>query len=210
MSNATHLTSVGSGPGNWRTPPDLHEKLNRVFQFDYDAFADHENALCKTYSTVDGTFRERRSEQPWPELVLSPEPPRIWHEQIDSLDGLRQDWDRRRVWMNPPYNEEENPCNPTNCKKKRCERRGYCIDEYVPGLNDFMEKAASERDSATLIVALIPANTDTGWWHEYVKPYAQVHYLRGRVQFIDPETGNPGGSPPGGSAVAVYYPEFLR
>ena len=73
-----------------------------------------------------------------------------------------------------------------------------------------MAKAASERDSATLIVALIPTNTDTGWWHEYVKPYAQVHLLRGRLQFLDPETGKPGGSPPGGSAVAVYYPEFLR
>lgn len=172
MSNATHLTSVGAGPGNWRTPPDLFLQLNRVFQLDYDAFADHENALCRTYSTVDGTFRRPIAD------------PSFRYDQIDSLDGLRQDWDRRRVWMNPPYG------------------RGI--------LAECMAKAASERDSATLIVALIPANTDTGWWHEYVKPYAQVHYLRGRVQFIDPETGNPGGSPPGGSAVAVYYPEFLR
>jgi phage N-6-adenine-methyltransferase len=184
VSNATHLTSVGAGPGNWRTPPELFGNLQRTFQFDYDAFASHENALCETYSTVDGTYRKREDVQPWPDLVLNPQPPRRWQQQIDGRDGLTQLWQNMRVFMNPPYG------------------RGV--------LEQAMAKAASERDSADIIVALIPANTDTGWWHDYVKPYATVYFLRRRVKFIDPITGEPGGSPPGGSAVAVYVPEFLR
>lgn len=170
LSTATHLTGVGAGPGNWRTPPEVFNRLNRVFQFDYDAFASHENALCSTYSTPEGTFSGR---------TLDGAP------MFDcERDGLTHPWVGLRVFMNPPYG------------------RGI--------LAEAMAKAASERDNAQLIVALIPANTDTGWWHEYVKPYGEVHLLKGRIQFLDPETGKPGGSPPGGSAVVVYYPEFLR
>jgi len=177
MSNATHLTTVGAGTGEWRTPLDLFARLNERFQFTYDAFASHENALCETYSTIAGTFRKGRTsdgyDHSWPS-----------HECIDSLDGLQQDWDRRRVWMNPPYG------------------RGI--------LGRAMEKAAASRNSASIIVALVPANTDTHWWHESVKPYATIHFLKKRVKFIDPRTGEPGGSPPGGSAVVAYVPEWLQ
>jgi hypothetical protein len=175
MSNAVHLTAVGAGRGEWRTPLDVFDRLNRIWQFDYDAFASHENALCKTYSTIEGTFRREGFNLPsW-----TPG----W-DQIDSLDGLRQDWDRRRVYMNPPYG------------------RGI--------LEEAMRKAASEANNAAVIVALVPANTDTRWWHEYVKPYATTYLLRGRIKFIDPDTGEAGGSPPGGSAIVVYLPGWLR
>jgi hypothetical protein len=178
MSNATHLTTVGAGTGEWRTPPDLFARLNERFQFTYDAFASHENALCDKYSTIAGTFRK------YPGAYAHERGTLAGVEEIDSLDGLHQDWDRRRVWMNPPYG------------------RGI--------LAQAMEKAAASRNSASIIVALIPANTDTGWWHEHVKPYATVHFLQKRVKFIDPVTGEPGGSPPGGSAIAVYYPDWLQ
>jgi hypothetical protein len=32
--------------------------------------------------------------------------------------------------------------------------------------------------------------------------------LRGRVRFIDPNTGEPGASPPGGSALVFYFPDW--
>ena len=54
--SANDKTGVGAGSGEWRTPPELWVRLNRMFAFDYDAFASHENALCKHYSTLEGTF----------------------------------------------------------------------------------------------------------------------------------------------------------
>lgn len=160
MSGANHKTTVGgAGNGEWRTPPDLFAVLKRRYQFDYDAFATHENALCYRYSTADGTFAPNRF-------------------QISDADGIAHPWLDLRVWMNPPYTKGQiEPC---------------------------MEKAAAERDNAAIIVALLPAATDTRWWHQWVQPYCDVTFLSRRVRFIDPATGEPGNSPPGGHAIAVY------
>lgn len=67
-------------------------------------------------------------------------------------DGLRQDWSGERCWMNPPYGRE--------------------IARWV-------QRAAL---SDSLVVGLLPARTDTAWWHEYVIDH-EVRFLRGRLKF---------------------------
>ena len=173
MTVAPDKTGVGSGRDDWRTPPEFFAKIDRLWHFDYDAFASHDNALCATYSTPDGTYEGwnwKRS-----------------HAQLSPLDGLTfspGDGEPRRRFGNPPYS------------------RGF--------IEQACQWFAESREMFDISVLLIPANTDTRWWHEWVKPYATVYLLRGRIHFIDPATGEPGGSPPGGSALAVYLPEFLR
>lgn len=54
-------------------------------------------------------------------------------------DGLAQSWDGERVFMNPPYGRE--------------------IGKWV--------KKASEQKGG-LVVCLVPARTDTRWWHDNV------------------------------------------
>lgn len=166
MSGAPNLTKIGAGSDEWRTPPDLFARLNRTFQFDYDAFASPENALCAQYSTVEGTFNKH-----------SP-----YGIGRGGEDGLIYSWMGHRVWMNPPYS------------------RGF--------IERAMQKAADERQSAELIVALIPANTDTRWWHDVVVPNAShIEFLRGRVRFLRPD-GTPGDAPPNGSALVYYFPDW--
>ena len=174
---ANDKTGVGAGPGDWKTPRDLFARMNRRWAFDFDAFASHENALCRTYSTVDGTFREGC-------LYGTEHPDGICpgYTQIDSLDGLRQDWDARRVFLNPPYS------------------RGL--------IGAAVEKCAASRNDAYMISALIPDARDTSWWRSFVKPYAQDFPI-GRVRFINPVTGEPGASPPGGIAVVVWTPDWM-
>lgn len=71
-------------------------------------------------------------------------------------DGLLQSWDTDgAVWCNPPYGRE--------------------IKYWV--------KKAYEESSKNMIVMLIPARTDTSYWHEYIFPYAEVRFLQGRVRF---------------------------
>lgn len=173
MSGANDVTTVGSGNDEWRTPPELFGRLNGTFQFDYDAFASRENALCDRYSTLEGTFRtlyaEGRS--------------RVLERVDESLaDGLTYAWGGQRVFMNPPYS------------------RGF--------IEKAMTKAAAERNHAEVIVALIPANTDTRWWHDLVLPNASyIEFLRGRVRFLRPD-GTPGDAPPNGSALACFFPDW--
>lgn len=104
--------------------------------------------------------------------------------KISDATGLEYDWTDRRVYMNPPYS------------------RGL-IEQCI-------EKAWSERERASLIVALVPAATETRWFQRWILPYCFVEYLPRRVHYIDPETGIPGGSPPSGSVVAMFRSELMR
>ena len=94
-------------------------------------------------------------------------------------DGLAQDWGGQVCWCNPPYGDAEYPCKP-GCKKKRCIARGHHIDKYVPGIKDWVAKA-----SQYTTVCLLPARTDTAYFHDYIYGYADVRFLRGRLKFCD-------------------------
>ena len=69
-------------------------------------------------------------------------------------DGLRQDWGRSIVFMNPPYSE--------------------CFA--------WVEKAFFASLGGATVVCLLPARTDSGWWHAFTAD-AEVRFLRGRLRF---------------------------
>lgn len=73
-----------------------------------------------------------------------------------SHDGLAQDWNGERVWMNPPYGRE---------------------------IGKWMKKAYEASLAGALVVCLVPARTDTHWWHEYAMK-GKIEFLRGRVKFV--------------------------
>jgi phage N-6-adenine-methyltransferase len=105
--------------------------------------------------------------------------------------GLLASWAGETVWMNPPYGEPEYPCHKTNCKKKRCRERGFCVYEYVPGVIDWVRKAHEERHEA-IIVALLPSRTDAVWFQQYVLPYVtKDSFLPGRLKFGDSKNSAP-------------------
>jgi len=62
-----------------------------------------------------------------------------------------------------------------------------------------LRKAADEGDRAPVICCLIPARTDTAWWHDHVAMHAKVIFLRGRVRFVGGAS-----AAPFPSAVAVF------
>jgi phage N-6-adenine-methyltransferase len=69
-------------------------------------------------------------------------------------DGLAQEWGGV-CWMNPPY--------------------GRSIGHWV-------RKAYDSAKAGATVVCLLPARTDTAWWHEYVM-YGEVRFIRGRLKF---------------------------
>lgn len=91
-------------------------------------------------------------------------------------DGLLQEW-HGKVWLNPPYS------NP----KPWCQK---AIEETQAG-------------RAAMVVALLPAATDTGWFHDLVLPHAEVRFLRGRIKFLGWK-GKPLGMPKAGNILAIY------
>ena len=63
-----------------------------------------------------------------------------------------------------------------------------------------MNKAYNEsRKENTKVVMLIPARTDTKYWHNYVMKADEIHFVKGRLKFGDSEN-----SAPFPSAVVVF------
>ena len=86
-------------------------------------------------------------------------------------DGLKQEW-RGVCWMNPPYGKE---------------------------IGKWMEKAYTEsRTAGATVVCLVPARTDTTWWHDYAMK-GNIQFLRGRLKF-----GGCKNSAPFPSAIVVF------
>ena len=72
-------------------------------------------------------------------------------------NALQQYW-TGVCWMNPPFGR------------------------YV---KNWIEKAKEEAEAGrATTVCLIPAKTNTNWWHEMIINNAEVRFVRGRIKFI--------------------------
>jgi len=59
-------------------------------------------------------------------------------------------------------------------------RRVYCNPPYGPGIRAWLTKGLD----AALAVFLLPARTDTRWFHEIVLPRAaEIRFIKGRLRF---------------------------
>jgi hypothetical protein len=82
-------------------------------------------------------------------------------------------------------------------------KRVYCNPPYGPGIAEWLHAG---RD-AELAVFLLPARTDTKWFHDIVLPCAsEIRFIRGRVRFRpnDPNRKPGGGDAPFPSMVVVF------
>lgn len=66
-----------------------------------------------------------------------------------------------------------------------CSGNVFCNPPYGRELGKFVKKAYEEhiKNKDRLIVLLIPARTDTSYYHDYIYGKATVKYLRGRLKF---------------------------
>jgi len=79
-------------------------------------------------------------------------------------DGLLQMWGGYCVWCNPPYGRE---------------------------IGAWVRKAYEEAQlPGTMVVMLLPARTDTAWFHDYCR-HGDVIFLRGRLKFGDGRNSAP-------------------
>jgi site-specific DNA-methyltransferase (adenine-specific) len=80
-----------------------------------------------------------------------------------------------------------------------CEWKGkrvFCNPPYGPGLGDWLRRGLE----AECAVFLIPARTDTRWFHEVVMPHASdIRFIKGRLKF-----GGQKNSAPFPSMVVVF------
>ena len=56
----------------------------------------------------------------------------------------------------------------------------WCNPPYGRQIGKWVEKAAK---SFATVVMLLPARTDTKWFHDWCLPYGKIEFLRGRLKF---------------------------
>lgn len=85
-----------------------------------------------------------------------------------------------------PLGGAEDGRSPLFCKWEG--KRVFCNPPYGPEIVKFLKRA----QDAELAVFLLPARTDTKWFHEFVLPLAkEVRFIKGRLRFGDATTSAP-------------------
>lgn len=82
-----------------------------------------------------------------------------------ETNGLAQSWRGETVFFNPPYGRK---------------------------IGDWVEKAHNEYlNGECTVVMLLPARTDTKWFHEHILGNAEIRFVRGRLKFGDAKNSAP-------------------
>ena len=100
---------------------------------------------------------------------------KCWRYYTQEDNGLKRKWSGN-VWVNPPYGRE---------------------------IGDWVDKAAQQIKYTRVqwIVMLLPARTDTKWWHRSVMAKAKsIRFIEGRLRFVGGSS-----SAPFPSVIVIYH-----
>jgi phage N-6-adenine-methyltransferase len=104
------------------------------------------------------------------DVCATPENAKCEKYFTQEMNGLAQKWEGV-CWMNPPYGRE---------------------------IGDWMKKAYESSLGGAVVICLVPARTDTAWWHDYAMK-GQIEFIRGRLKF-----GSAKNSAPFPSALVIF------
>lgn len=95
----------------------------------------------------------------------------------NSIEGLLREWGTS-TFLNPPYGRD---------------------------IGKWIDKARNEAQSGKTVVCLLPARTDTRWFHEHCLKAKEIRFLRGRLKF-----GGAEGNAPFPSMIVVFESKMLK
>lgn len=91
------------------------------------------------------------------DVCALPENAKCAHYFTPDQNGLAQEW-TGVCWCNPPYGRK---------------------------IGDWVRKAAESAKAGAVVVMLLPARTDTRWFHDYIYGKAEIRFVKGRLKFGD-------------------------
>lgn len=109
------------------------------------------------------------------DVCATPENAKCDNFYTKEQDGLKYPW-KGAVWCNPPYGS---------------------------GIGQWVRRALFASVSGSTVVMLLPARTDTKWFHDYIykRNNVEIRFIRGRLKF-----GGSKNSAPFPSMVVVFMP----
>ena len=89
------------------------------------------------------------------DVCATPENAKCDKFYTEEQDGLEHPW-KGTVWCNPPYGR---------------------------GIGQWVRRALFASVSGSTVVMLLPARTDTKWFHDYIYHKAEIRFIKGRLKF---------------------------
>lgn len=121
------------------------------------------------WETPQDFFRALDSEYHFDtDVCATPQNAKCRNYYTPEMNGLNQNW-TGVCWCNPPYGRK---------------------------IGDWVRKASESAGAGATVVMLLPARTDTKWFHEYIYGRAEIRFVRGRLKF-------------GGSPNAAPFPSMV-
>jgi len=117
------------------------------------------NEIIKDFKNINLSYIKKSKSDNWgtPEKILNNY--KDWFDPcpypLPDWNGLEIDW-KERNFVNPPYNN----------------------------IKEWAKKSMDEYKKGKIIHLLIPARTDTKYFHDYILPYAEIEFIKGRLKFI--------------------------
>lgn len=92
------------------------------------------------------------------DVCATPENAKCKRYYTPEMDGLSQPWEGV-CWCNPPYGRE---------------------------IGAWVRKARLASDAGNTVVMLLPARTDTRWFHDYIYGayHTEIRFVRGRLKLV--------------------------
>lgn len=110
------------------------------------------------------------------DVCATPENAKCGSYFTPEADGLKQEWNSNKVyWCNPPYGRK---------------------------IGAWITKAFAASRAGATVICLVPARTDTAWWHDYCMK-GEIRFIRGRLYF---KRKGARSAAPFPSAVVIFRP----
>jgi site-specific DNA-methyltransferase (adenine-specific) len=117
-----------------------------------------------------------------------------WETPQNLFDELNKEF---KFTLDPCSTDKNHKCNIWYTKKEN----GYCckwngsvfVNPPYSEISRWVEKSFYEKDNCEKIVMLLPARTDTKWFHKFIyKQYGiEIRFIKGRLKFSNSKNSAP-------------------
>ena len=130
-----------------------------------------------------------------------------WETPQDFFDNLNEEF---HFTLDPCADEYNHKCARYFTKEQDGLKQSwigsvFCNPPYGRKIGKWVEKAYFSALEGAVVVMLIPARTDTKYFHDYILGKAEIRFIKGRLRF-----GNSKKSAPFPSMVVVFRPDYLK
>lgn len=210
--SAQHMSIIGT-KNDWGTPKEDFKEACKKFEITpkLDVCASKQNKMCKNYFGYDHIVRSKKDglAKDWNQdfFMNPPYDPEYQCNECGSINSF--DWqyifenkqdanNLDEIFLTDMGNQtvklKDMDTSGFKMQRKRllckaCKAGSSHRETLHKGVTDWLKKAYSEHLNNNVNALILTfAKTDTKWWHKYVENKAEVHFIQGRIRFLDKGT----------------------